>query len=125
MAYARHGGKKRAAAEAAAARGEGPQPLTAEEAEAQAAAEELELVKSSGNAAGYKGVTLHRGMYQAQIKKGGEQRFLGRFCTPEEAALAYARYVGKERAAAEAAAARGEGPQPLTAEEVEAEMSSR
>jgi hypothetical protein len=42
------------------------------------------------------------------------------FATPEEAALRYARHVGAERAAAEAAEARVEGPQPLTADEARA-----
>ena len=52
-----------------------------------------------------------------------KQRYLGMFATPEEAALCYARYVGAERAAAEAAEAakaRAAEYRPLTADEARA-----
>ena len=78
------------------------------------AREELVLVPST-NTCGFKGVTRQRDKFQAMAWDGGRQRFLGLFDTAEEAAVAYARRVGKERAAREAAAARGEGPQALTA----------
>jgi len=120
LCYARHAGAERAAAEAAQARGEGPQPLTADEARAAAAAEGLELVPSSSGETGFKGVRKHSGRYKAHIKEKGKHRYLGVFSTPEEAALCYARYIGAERAAAEAAQARGEGPRPLTADEARA-----
>eukprot|EP00900_Chrysochromulina_parva_P025810 jgi/Chrpa1/7863/Chrysochromulina_OHIO_Genome00016453-RA len=110
LRYARHIGAERAAAEAAQARGEGPQPLTADEARAAAAAEGLELVPSSGTRMGFKNVHKHREKFMARIKENGQLRHLGMFATPEEAALRYARHVGPVRAAAEAAAARGEGP---------------
>ena len=49
-----------------------------------------------------------------------EPRHLDNFATPEEAALCYARHIGAERAAAEAADARIAAPQPLTADEARA-----
>ena len=122
LCYARHIGAERAAAEAAEARGEGPQSLTADEARAAAAAEGLELVPSLSNETGFKCVSKDGGRdkYVAQLRENGKHRYLGTFTTPEEAALWYARHVGAERAAAEAAEARGEGPQPLTADEARA-----
>ena len=104
--YARSLGAERSAAEAAKARGEGPQPLTADEARAAAAVEGLELVPSSGTGMGFKNVNKHREKFMARIKENGQLRHLGMFATPEEAALNYARHVGPERAAAEASAAR-------------------
>ena len=121
LCYVRHIGAARAAAEAAEARGEGLQPLTAPEATAAAAAEGLELVPSLSSATGFKGVRKHlHGKYVAQATEDGKNRHLGIFATPEEAALCYARRVKAPRAAAEAAEARGEGPQPLTAAEARA-----
>ena len=83
-----------------------------------AAAEGLVLVPSSSRETGFKGVAKHRGGYKVQSRDNRKLRHLGVFTTPEEAALCYARYIGAERAAAEAAQARGEGPQPLSADEV-------
>ncbi|KOO31165.1 hypothetical protein Ctob_013588 [Chrysochromulina tobinii] len=109
--YARHIGKERAAAEAAEARDKGePQTLTADEAKAAAAAEGLELVLSSSSETGFKGVRKNHGKYRAVIKENGKERLLGNFATPEEAALHYARHIGKERAAVEAAEARAQAP---------------
>ena len=102
-----------------AARVERPQPLTAEQARAAAAREELELVPADTRS-GFKGVSRGGRKFKADIWKGGKQRFLGTFDTPEEAALAYARHVGENRAAAKAAAARVERPLPLTAEQARA-----
>ena len=83
-------------------------------ARAAAAAEGLELVPSSSNQTGFRGVSKHVcGKYKAELKSSGKRYYLGMFATPEEAALRYARHVGAERAAAEAAEARVEGPQPL------------
>ena len=129
----------------AEARGEGPQPLTADEARAATAAEGLELVLSSLSSTGFKCVTKHHGKYKAEFRDNCKQRYLGIFATPEEAALSYARHIGAERAAAEAAEARvavrddaqeevveeaqeqeaveeemAAGPQPLTADEAKA-----
>jgi acyl dehydratase len=115
----------------------GPQPLTVDEAKAAAAAEGLELVlsgagvkrgrgrprkgtMSSLSSTGFKGVSNDHGKYKVEVWEDGKYRRLGTFATPEEAALCYARHVGAERAAAEAAEARGEGPQPLTADEARA-----
>ena len=118
LCYARHLGAERAAAEAAKERGEGlntTKPLTADEARAAAAAEGLELVPSSKNQTGFKGVTLTNGKYYVAVYENGKGRKLsGSFATPEEAALCYARHLGAERAAAEVTV---EGPQPLTADE--------
>ena len=108
LAYARHVGQERAAREAAAeARVERPQPLTAEQARASAVREGVELVPAN-NESGFRGVQHTHGKFNARVREGGRQRHLGYFDTAEEAALAYARRIGKERAASEAAAAGAE-----------------
>ena len=97
------------------------QHLRADEARAAAAEEGLELVPSSKNLTGFKGVTLINGKYYVG-------RRIGCFVTPEEAALCYARHHGAERAAAEAAKERGEGlntTKPLTADEASSALRSR
>ena len=66
-----------------------------------AAAEGLVLVPAA-NATGFKGVSRHGDGYQAQVREGGKRQCLGTFATAEEAALAYARHVGHEVAAAAA-----------------------
>ena len=78
---------------------------TAEEAAAQALAEGLTLVRSSAQT-GYKNVTLSGGAkpYQSQVSVKGKRKSLGSFASAEEAALAYARFLGPEASAAEAAA---------------------
>ena len=109
-----------AAAEAAASM-EGPRPLTADEVRALAELEGLELVRSSRNRTGFKGVFLKRGKYQSEVKENGKLRYLGSFATPEEASLHYARRVGAERAVAEASEARNADQHPpLTADEAKA-----
>ena len=120
LCYSRHVGADRAAAKVAETRGKGPQPLTADEARAAAAAEGLELLPSSSNETGFKGVSKHHGKYKAEVKENGMQHHLGTFATPEEAALCYAKRIGAERAAARAAEARGEYAKPLTADEARA-----
>ena len=75
--YARHVGAERAAAEAAEARVAMQQPLTADEARAAAAAEGLELMPSSKSKTGFKGVSLHGNVYQAQLMEKGKKRYLG------------------------------------------------
>jgi hypothetical protein len=120
LCYARYIGPERAAAEAVEARVAAPQPLSADEARAAAAAEGLELVTSSGNVTGFKGVYKGKRKYGVMIRENGKEHHLGRFATPEEAALCYARYIGPERAAAWAAEARVAAPQPLTADEARA-----
>ena len=90
-----------------------------DKARAAAAAEGLELVPSLSNETGFKGVSKSYGRYDARIRENGKQRHLGIFATPEEAALCYARHIGAERAAEEAAEATKK-PQPLTADEARA-----
>jgi len=70
---------------------------------------------------GFKGVYRSGGKFKAQASRnGGKQMHLGYFGTPEAAALAYARHVGPERAAA--AAAKTEAAEPeLTAEQAKAQ----
>ena len=90
-------------------RDEETQSLTADEARAAAAAEGLELVPSSSNESGFKGVRrLRGGKYELRICENGKQHFFGSFTTPEEAALCYARYAETKRAASEAAEVMGE-----------------
>ena len=105
------------------------QHLRADEARAAAAEEGLELVPSSKNQTGFKGVTLTNGKYYVAVYENGKGRKLsGSFATPEEAALCYARHHGAERAAAEAAKERGEGlntTKPLTADEASSALRSR
>ena len=79
----------------------------ADKARAAAAAEGLELVPSSSNESGFKGVLKHQSKYKVRIGEKGKQLHLGCFATPEEGALCYARHIGAERAATEAAEARG------------------
>jgi hypothetical protein len=69
------------------------QSLTADEARAAAAAEELELVPSSSNETGFKGVRKLGGKYYANMMENSVLRYLGCFATPEEASLARARYI--------------------------------
>ena len=91
------------------------QPLTADEARAAARAEGLELVPSIKNESGFKYVYKIKNRFQVKVKciGGGRSECCGCFATAEEAALCYARHIGAERAAAEAARARVGGPQPL------------
>ena len=62
-------------------------------------------------------MTISGSKYSATIRENSKLRHLGTFVTPEEAALCYARHVRARRAAAEAAEARGGGPQPLKADD--------
>eukprot|EP00964_Phaeocystis_antarctica_P012568 scaffold6934_cov66-Phaeocystis_antarctica.AAC.5 len=100
------------AAERAAA---APVPLTSEEARQQAQAEGLTLIVADNNA-GYLGVCLaHPGSpkpYQAKVRRGGKEVYLGCFATAEEAALHVARSPEGQAAAARAAAAESQGTLP-------------
>ena len=85
----------RAAAVAAAA---SQPPMTAKEAMRQAEGEGLTLLTAdkADDSLGYKYVTLCRRSgitkpYQAEMRRGGKQVFLGLFATAEEAALCIAR----------------------------------
>ena len=68
--------------------------------------EGFELVPSSKNKTGFKGVTQKKDRYAVHTCENGKACQLAVFDTPEEAALCYSRHIGAERAAAEAAAAR-------------------
>ena len=88
-------------------------PLNLAEVRAATASEGLELVPSTSNAAGFKGVFESRGKYKVNsCGEGGKKYHFGCFATPEGAALHLARHVGLARAAAEAAKARREGRAP-------------
>ena len=117
LSYARYLGKG-AAAKAAAAylqTGGRREALSAEGALAAAAAEGLALVPSK-SATGFKNVSKHSSgsrPFEATVREHGRKKSLGYFATAEEAALSYARYLGKEAAA--------EAVRPsLTAEEARA-----
>jgi hypothetical protein len=104
--------------------GHGRPTLTADEARAAAAAEGLELVLSSSSNTGFKGCYVSGKKYWAAHHENGTKLYLGTFATAEEAALGYARSIGAERAAAEAAGARREGQWLLSADEARAAAAS-
>ena len=91
------------AAQAATAAPPEPPPPTAEEALRLAEAEGLTLLRSE-SITGYKGVAFNRSStsrpYQAQVRRGGKDVYLGRFATAEEAALHVARSPEAQAAAA-------------------------
>ena len=98
LAVARALGPEGVAAALQAASQEAP-PMTAAEALAQAAAEGLTLQRAD-SAAGYKHVRLGDNVskpFQACPWNVGRPKSLGSFATPEEAALAVARYNKLER----------------------------
>ena len=77
--------------------------MTAAEAHAAAAAEGLSLVPAE-NSTGFKGVSRYTSSvskpFQVTLCHDGRNKFLGRFATAEEAALAVARFIGPEGVAA-------------------------
>ena len=83
-----------------------PPPMTAEQALAIAEAEGLVMPRSNGKT-GYRGVTHVTGKkarpYQAWICRAGKLERLGRFATPEEAALCRARTPEGQKAASRCA----------------------
>ena len=93
-------------------------PLSAEEALAAAAREGLTLPRAVSQT-GYRGVSHVTGKkarpYQAWVCRDGKVERLGRFATPEEAALCRARTPEGKKAASAA----GVGPVPMTVEEAE------
>jgi len=106
---------------AAAERAAAAAPLTCEEARQQAQAEKLTL-RVAKNTTGYFGVSLayygYPGQpkpYQARVRRGGKDVYLGCFATAEEAALCIARSPEGRAAAGRAAAAdtaEGQGTLP-------------
>ena len=83
----------------------GTMAMTPAEAHAAAEAEGLTLLRGrSDNSTGFKGVsydpTWASKPFKAQLKHGGRDHYLGNFATAEEAALAVARFLGPEGAAA-------------------------
>ena len=91
------------------------------EARQQAQAEGLTLLVSE-NKAGYFGVVLtYTGRpkpYQARVKRGGKDVYLGSFVTADEAALCVARSPEGRAAAGRAAAAAARPPQTREEQEV-------
>ena len=87
-----------------------------EDARQQAQAEKLTLIVAESKT-GYFGVSVVKPgqpkPYEARVKRGGKQVYLGSFATAEEAALSVARSPEGQAAAEKAAAA----PTPLTGEE--------
>ena len=100
--------------------------MTAEEAVAAAAAEGLPLIRLPGTKSGFKSVTRENGShlcYVVRLWRGDDAtRDLGRYATAEEAALTYARCLGRAaaletEASINAALAEKEG-EPRTVDEV-------
>ena len=77
--------------------------MTLEEAEGAAAREGLVLVPSKK---GYKGVRQFRGTFRAI----SNEKVIGNYATPYQAALEYARHIGPQQAAAEKATAMARRP---------------
>ena len=96
-------------------------PLSSEEARQQARAEGLTL-RAAGSTTGYFGVYLNKPgqskPYQAKLRCGGKEVYLGYFATAEEAALCVARTPeGQAAAAKPAKPAKPAAAPPLTSEE--------
>jgi len=103
LTYARHIGKDEAARLTAEAPAPRPPPLTAKEALAAAKREGLKLVPAQCNS-GFKGVKHVASPRETPWLAScyhdvGHTTSLGYFATKEEAALVYARYIGKDEAA--------------------------
>ena len=97
-------------AELEEARQTGADPMTAEEALAFAEREGLTLVRSTTNKTGFKNLQYYKGRnkgrpYQLKLSLDGRTSHIGSYATPEEAALTYARLIGPEASAREAAEA--------------------
>ena len=65
--------------------------MTAVEAMEEAALDGTKLLPSNDNTSGFKNVGYDNGKFKAYVRRGGRQVHLGRFSTPEEAALCFAR----------------------------------
>ena len=82
--------------------------MAGRQALAAAALEGLTLVPAD-NATGFMCVSKNGNQFQAEIRKGGVQEYLGTFATPQEAAFIVAKRLGIQGSAAAAAAAAGIG----------------
>lgn len=65
--------------------------MTAVEAMEEAALDGTKLLPSTDNVSGFQNVGYDNGKFKAYVRRGGRQVHLGRFNTPEEAALCFAR----------------------------------
>ena len=85
--------------EAMARRAQHEEELTAEEVVRQAEAEGLTLLRSASSSTGFKCVSFNglskNKPYLAMVTHGGKKVNLGRFATPEEAALVVAQSMGQ------------------------------
>jgi len=102
-------------------------PMSAEEALATAEREGLILPRAESKT-GFRGVTHVTGKkarpYQAWVCRDGKLERLGRFATPEEAALCRARTPEGKKAAHRSARGGKSGPVPMTVEEAEAQAEA-
>jgi len=102
-------------------------PMTAEEALATAEREGLIMPRAESKT-GFRGVTHVTGKkarpYQAWVCRDGKLERLGRFATPEEAALCRARTPEGKKAANRSARGGKSGPVPMTVEEAEAQAEA-
>merc|ERR1740117_2220442 len=102
-------------------------PMSAETALATAEAEGLLMPRSNGKT-GFRGVTHVTGKkarpFQAWVCREGKLERLGRFVTPEEAALCRARTPEGKKAANRSARGGKSGPVPMTVEEAEAQAEA-
>merc|ERR1740117_2208544 len=102
-------------------------PMSAETALATAEAEGLLMPRSNGKT-GFRGVTHVTGKkarpFQAWVCREGKLERLGRFVTPEEAALCRARTPEGKKAASRSARGGKSSPAPMTIEEAEAQAEA-
>merc|ERR1719149_408846 len=102
-------------------------PMSAEQALATAEGEGL-IMPRSNSQTGFRGVTHVTGKkarpYQAWVCREGKLERLGRFATPEEAALCRARTPEGKKAANRSARGGKSGPVPMTVEEAEAQAEA-
>jgi len=102
-------------------------PMSAEDALATAEREGLIMPRAESKT-GFRGVTHVTGKkarpYQAWVCREGKLERLGRFATPEEAALCRARTPEGKKAANRSARGGKSGPVPMTVEEAEAQAEA-
>ena len=102
-------------------------PMSAEDALATAEREGLIMPRAESKT-GFRGVTHVTGKkarpFQAWVCRDGKLERLGRFATPEEAALCRARTPEGKKAANRSARGGKSGPVPMTVEEAEAQAEA-